>query len=159
MKLAKIIHLDVSDQNIFPIPAEPGEWAITGTFGFVDADAHGFVGKQKIAFKSGWMGLNSFGRSTLVQVANLTAADHEQCIRRLASHLFSTYGAPDMLAAIEAAKLEINDMASLCEHAPGTLLAIGREAQPEGIAEQVRIVKPPDTDDHARMWDIVSDDA
>ena len=38
MKLAKTIQLDVSDNNVFPCPAKTNEWAITGTFSFVDTD-------------------------------------------------------------------------------------------------------------------------
>ena len=159
MKLAKTIRLDGSDANIFPSPSEPGEWAVTGTFSFVDADQTTWSAKEKIAFKSGWLGLNSFGRSTLVQIASISESDFEQCIRQLATHLFSAFGAPDMLVALDAARQELTDMATLCTHPVGTLLAIGRESQEDGIAEQVRLIPAAKSGDHARIWEIEPSDS
>lgn len=158
MKFAKTIRLDVSDSNIFPQPAEPGEWAITGTFTFVDMEPDALSGKEAIAFKSGWLGLESFGRATLVQVATIDEEAYEQCVRQLAEHLFRAFGAPDMLVALEAARREIVDMAALCNHPVGTLLAIGRSSQEDGIAEQVRKIAPPEDDGHARIWEIEETD-
>lgn len=154
MKLAKIIRLDVSDLNIFLKPAEPEEWAVTGTFAFVDAEISAFDNKQKIAFKSGWLGLESFGHSTLVSVTVIPDSEYEQLVRKLAEHLFRAFGAPDMLAALEAARHELADMAALCDHPSGTLLAIGRDMEADGISEQVRKIASPDGENHARIWEI-----
>ena len=71
MKLARTIHLDVSDTNVFTAVAKPGEWAVTGTFAFADSDPSAWTNKDKIAFRDGWMGIESFGRSTFVQVLSL----------------------------------------------------------------------------------------
>ncbi|NQV98750.1 MAG: hypothetical protein HQ483_03545 [Rhodospirillales bacterium] len=158
MKLAKTIRLDVSDSQIFPLAAEPGEWAIAGTFAYVDKDVAALGGKDAIAFKSGWLGLGSFGRATLVQVAVIPDTEYELCVRQLAEHLYSAFGAPDMLAALDAARHELDDMAALCAHPSATLLAIGRQAQVDGIAEQVRIIPQPDADHHARIWEIEETD-
>jgi hypothetical protein len=158
MRLAKTIRLDVSDVNIFPNPAEPGEWAITGTFSFVDVEYKGLNAKEKIAYKSGWLGLGNFGWSTLVCVTVITELEHQEIIRELANYIFSQFGAPDMLAALEAARHEVSDMATLCNHPIGTLLAIGRKVHEMEITEQVRKVRSSGDDNHAHIWEIISDD-
>ena len=41
MKLARVIRLDESDLNVFEVPGEAGEWAISGAFEFSDwTEAH-----------------------------------------------------------------------------------------------------------------------
>ncbi len=157
MKLAKTIQLDVSDLNIFANPARPDEWAIAGTFAFVDSDLSALDNKQTIAFKSGWLGLESFGYSTLVRVVVIPDSEYEQLVRKLAEYLFRTFGAPDMLVALEAARRELDDMATLCDHPAGTLLAIGRAMEPDGISEQVRKIANPDGESHARIWEITEE--
>ena len=66
MKLPRTIRLDPSDTQVFQNAAEPGEWAVTGTFAFVDCQPAEMDNKSQLAFKSGWLGLTSFGFSTLV---------------------------------------------------------------------------------------------
>ena len=158
MKFARTIRLDASDQNVFDNPAEPGEWAVAGTFEFADGDPAGWTNKQQLAFKSGWLGLGSFGRSTFVQVAVLPDGQVEDAVRALAGHLFERYGAPDMMAALDAARGECRDMADLCDHPAGTLLAIERDLTDEGIAERVRIIPAKGEGQHARIWGVAGDD-
>ncbi|MEQ8804197.1 MAG: DUF6505 family protein [Rhodospirillales bacterium] len=163
MKFARTIRLDASDQNVFDIPAEPGEWAVAGTFEFLHGDfaggdPAGWTNKQQLAFKSGWLGLGSFGRSTFVQVAVLPDGQVEDAVRALAGHLFEHYGAPDMMAALDAARGECRDMADLCDHPAGTLLAIERDLTDEGIAERVRIIPAKGEGQHARIWGVAEDD-
>ena len=69
MKFPRTIRLDVSDANAFPLAAEPEEWAVTGTFAFADADPAAMTGKEQLAFRNGWLGTDSFGRSTFIQVS------------------------------------------------------------------------------------------
>lgn len=157
MKLARTIRLDVSDANVFPLAATPGEWAVTGTFAFADADPDGWDGKHKIAFRDGWLGTESFGRSTFVQVTTITAEHYEATMRHLAAHIFEAYGAPGMLEALAAARHEIDDMARLCDHSVGTLLAMERRADETSITERTRIVTPPSEEFHTRIWSIEDD--
>jgi len=153
MKFARTIRLDVSDANVFPNPAEPGEWALTGTFAFVDQDPADWSNKDQLAFRSGWMGVESFGRSTFVQVAVIPEEHYADVERKLAAHIFEAYGAPDMLAALQAAKGECADMAALCDHPAGTLLSIERSFTDEGgIAEKVRALPQTGDENHARIW-------
>ena len=159
MKLARTIRLDESDANVFPLPAAAMEWAVTGTFAFADCDPDRLHGKERIAFRDGWLGTTSFGRSTFVQVAAIADEDHEETVRRLAARLFRDYGAPDMSAALDAAGQEVDDMASLCNHPVGTLLAIEREFTEAGINERTRVITNPDNASPARVWSLVDDAA
>ena len=157
MKLARTIRLDVSDANVFPLAAEPGEWAVTGTFAFADSDPGGLGVKERIAFRDGWFGTESNGWATFVQVTDIGSEDYDETVRRLAAHLFQDYGAPDMMAALDAARAEVDDMAALCEHAAGILLAIEREFTENSITERTRIVEPKGDDLHARIWSVEPD--
>lgn len=157
MKFARTQRLDPSDAQVFDHPAPPGEWAVTGTFAFVGADPGGWTTKQKLAFKSGWLGLGSFGRSTFVQVAVMPDDQFEDAVRRLAGHLFQAYGAPDMMAALEAARAECRDMAALCDHPAGTMLAIERDMGEDGVTERIRVIPATGDGQHARIWGVAED--
>jgi len=158
MKLPRTIRLDPSDINVFSAAAEPGEWAVTGTFAFVDAVPGELDNKTQLAFKSGWLGLSSFGFSTFVQVTVVPEGEDEAAARALATHLFEDYGAPDMLMAMTAARSEIAYAASLCDQPAGTLLAIEREMTEDGITEKIRVMPRPDEDGgHAQIWTLTED--
>jgi len=157
MKFARTIRLDVSDTQVFDHPAEPEEWAVAGTFAFVGADPAAWTTKQKLAFKSGWLGLGGFGRSTFVQVAVMPDEQFEDAVRALAGHLFQAYGAPDMMAALEAARHECREMADLCDHPAGTLLAIERDFTEDGVAERVRVIPATGDGQHARIWGVAEE--
>ena len=147
MKLARTIHFDESDQNVFARPAETGEWAIAGGFEFSNWTEGELVGKKRQAFANGWLGLDSFGRATFVAVAEIEAAEREEIVHRLAEHFVTYYGAPDVEAASGVATEEISFMADLCEdHAPNTLLAVSRELTDAGVKEQFRHIEPQDAD-------------
>ncbi len=159
MKLPRTLRLDPSDSRVFDLAAAPGEWAVTGTFAFVDTNPGEMDNKAQLAFKSGWLGLGSLGRSTFVQVSVAPHEEVEAATRALAAHLFKDYGAPDMLMAMTAAQSEIAYAASLCDHPAGTLLAIEREMADEGITERIRLVPRPDEDGgHAQIWSITEED-
>ena len=68
MKLLRTIALDPSDTFVFDPPAEPGEWAVSGAFRFWNEDPAKLEGKARSAFRSGFLGLQSWGWSTLVQI-------------------------------------------------------------------------------------------
>lgn len=141
-KLPRTIRMDVSDVNIFHRAAEPGEWAITGTFHFVDGDPDTMDRKTKLAFASGWLGVDSFGWSSLVQIAHADDEAYETSVRTVAGHLFQDFGAPDMLAALDAARGVVDEAVALCDDlAAGTLLSIQRDADAEGVAERIRVIQ------------------
>ena len=158
MKFPRTIRLDVSDENALPLAAEPGEWAVTGTFAFADAEPQAMSGKEQLAFRNGWLGTESFGRSTFVQVTVIPEPEFEDVIRRLAAHLHERYGAPDMLAAVEAAKEEAAYAAGLCDHPAGTMLAIEREFTDEGVAERIKVIPKSGDGAHAKIWSVEEDE-
>ena len=158
MKLAKTIQFDISDTQIFERAAAVQEWAISGTFSFVDSDPDAWPRKQRLAFRTSWLGIGSFGNSTFVQVADISASEYEQAIEVLAKYLVQKFNAPNPEAAAEAARQEIDDMATLCNHPPGTLLAIEREITGQNITDRTRVLKPADKSPHSRIWTIVEDD-
>jgi len=158
MKLAKTIQLDVSDAHVFYRPAEVGEWAVTGTFLYVDGDPSGWSNKQQLAFRSAWLGIGSLGNSTFVQVTKISIDDYEQAVHVLAENLIDNFNAPSPEAASQAAYHEIDDMISLCEHPPGTLLAIERSISGNDISEKTHTLRFPGEPAHAKIWSLVEGD-
>jgi hypothetical protein len=142
MKLLRTIRLDPSDTFVFPVAAEPGEWAVPGAFVFSDADPENLDGKERSAFRSGFLGIPSFGWSTLVQIVEANAADHAAAIEVLARCLCDRFGAPDFTTARRAAGEEIAIAASLCNHPADTLIALHRVHKDDVIRESFRILRP-----------------
>ena len=145
MKLARTIRLDASDENIFEQPAQADEWAISGAFEFSNWSDVDLTGKRKQAFVNGWMGLESFGRATLVAVAQVSEFECEALNAALADHFVAVYGAPDRDAALPVAAEELRFMRELCdEHEPNTLLAVERTLTDMGVKESFRAIKLQD---------------
>ena len=158
MKLAKTIQLDVSDTHVFERPAKVGEWAITGTFAFIDGDPSNWSNKRQLAFRAAWLGIGSFGNSTFVQVVEMSNHEYEQAIQALAIYLADVYNAPNQEAAKQAARQEIDDMVTMCDHPPGTLLTIERSIADENITEKTSVLAPSGEPAHAKIWAIAEDD-
>jgi hypothetical protein len=157
MKFPRCIRLDGSDQLVFAKAALPGEWAVPGGLIFDGCDSDALDRKDRLAFHSGWLGTESFGWSTLAEVAEITEAEFFQVVERLARHFVDAYGAPDLAAALPAARAEADYAAGLCEHPSHTLLALERESGPEGIVERFRVIVPERAKDHAKIWEVVPD--
>jgi len=145
MKLARAIHFDESDQNVFHSPARTGEWCIAGGFEFSNWTEADLVGKARQAFANGWLGCETFGRVTFVAVTAIEPSEIEALAGNLAQHFVDLYGAPSVEAAIGTAREELAQMAELCEdHEPNTLLTVARDLTPAGVRESFRIIKPQD---------------
>ncbi|ALA18430.1 MULTISPECIES: DUF6505 family protein [Chelatococcus] len=141
MKLPRTIRLDASDSFVFAHAAAPGEWAVTGAFLFVDADVASLPTKERVAFRSGFLGIDSFGFSTLAVVSE--AGDEvEAATELLARRFVERLGAPDVATALPAAREEIAFAASLCDHPVGTLLALQRVMENGEIRERYRTLTP-----------------
>lgn len=142
MKLLRTLRLDRSDTFVFEHTAAPGEWACPGGFMFWDGDPERLAGKPRAAFRSGFLGLGSFGWSTLVEVAEATPADLEAATDALARHLLEHHGAPELAVARAAASEEIEMSASLADHPLGTVIALQRAIEPDGsVRERFRTIK------------------
>ncbi len=141
MKLLRTIRLDASDTFIFPVAAEPGDWAVSGTFALENGPAT-LTGKALAAFRGGFLGIPSLGWSTLAQVVEVDAEERASAIDLLARCLVARYGAPDLDTARAAATEEIDFAASLCEHPPDTLIAVRRAVEADAIREVFRTLRP-----------------
>ena len=145
MKLARAIHFDESDMNVFANPARTGEWCISGGFEFSNWTEGDLVGKQRQAFANGWMGLETGGRVTFVAVTQVQTDEITALIEQLANHFVAVYGAPGLDAARPVAEAELDHMAELCEdHPANTLLTVSRELTEAGVRESFRSIEPQD---------------
>ncbi len=141
-KLPRTIRLDGSDTFVFEHPAEPGEWAVTGSFLFFDTDPTTLVGKARAAFRSGFAGVDSLGFSTLVVVSEASEAEVQAAVAALARHIRDKLGAPDDAAARAAAEEEIAFAASLCGPPVNTILAMHRTFEDGEVRERFRTLTP-----------------
>ena len=143
MKLARVIRLDDTDLEVFETAADPGEWAIPGTFAYSNWTEDDLTGKAKQAFSHGWLGLTSFARASVVAVTTITEAERDELIELLAFHFTEAWGAPDMDAARPVAAEEIAQMIALCEdHADNTLIVVERSLTEAGVNDKFRLVPP-----------------
>ena len=141
MKLLRTIRLDPSDTFLFEEAAEPGEWAVSGTFVFWDVKPEELVGKARAAFRGGFLGVGSFGWSTLVQIVEASEEDRQAATEMLAQKLVIRLGAPDMAAARAAAEEELSFASSLCNHPKDTLIAVHRAHEDGAIREAFRTLR------------------
>jgi hypothetical protein len=163
LKLPRTIRLDPSDTLVFEQAAEPGEWAVTGSFLFWDKDVSALTGKARAAFRAGFVGVKSLGFSTLVVVTEAEPDDRDATVDALATHIRARFGAPDLGAALAAAREEVAFAASLCQHEVNTILAMHRTLEGGEIKEQFRALSlrdhaPAGADrlhSHARAFEVV----
>ena len=145
MKLARTLRLDISDDNVFEMPAPSGEWAISGGFEFSNWTEADLKGKARQAFSNGWYSIESGGRASFVGVCNITEAELEQLRQTLAQTFVECYGAPDIDAAYPVACNEIDQMRSMCEDfEDNTLLMVSRALTELGVEENYQSRAPQD---------------
>jgi hypothetical protein len=142
MKLLRTIRLDPSDTFVFDPPAEPGEWAVSGTFAFWNSDPDALQGKARSAFRSGFLGVDTLGWSTLVQIVAATEDDRANLVSRLSEQLIAHFGAPEEARARAAAEDEVTFVESLCSEPQDTLLAVHRTFENGELREQFRTLRP-----------------
>ncbi len=160
MKLLRTIRFDQSDEHVFEASAGPDEWAVSGAFAFAELAPEEVTGKVKQAFANGFLSLESFGRATFATVAEVEPDEHDRLADALATHFCDCYGAPDMDAALPAAREEIAFAADLVAEAPiNTVFTVRRSHDNTGaIREEFRTVTPPSKPLHTRIWDVVDGD-
>ena len=147
MNLARAVHFDESDLNVFHSPARTGEWCISGGFEFSNWTEADLAGKARQAFANGWLGLETFGRVTFVAVTRMQEGEAGKLEQALAGHFVDIYGAPSINAAMDVARDEIAHMAGLCEgHGPNTLLTVTRVLTDAGVRESFRVIEATEAD-------------
>ena len=145
MMLARAIHFDESDMNIFHSPARTGEWCISGGFEFSNWSEADLTGKARQAFANGWLGIETFGRASVVAITQIEPAEVEALTSALAQHFVDIYGAPSVAEATGVAQDEIMQMVDICDGQPAnTLLLVSRELTEAGVKESYRIVESQD---------------
>ncbi|MFC6637327.1 hypothetical protein GV827_13200 [Sulfitobacter sp. JBTF-M27] len=145
MMLARAIHFDESDMNVFHAPARTGEWCVPGGFEFSNWTEADLTGKARQSFSNGWLGVETFGRVTFVATAQIEPAEVTALTEALARHFVTFYGAPSAEAAMPVAQEEIEQMIDLCsEHPANTVLTIARELTDAGVRESFRIIESQD---------------
>jgi len=142
MRFPRTIRLDASDIATFAAVAEPGEWAVSGAFAFSDREPGMLIGKDLHAFRTGFLGIASFGWSSLIAVSDISAAEYETVIETLAHHFVDHFDAPDHASARTFAEEECKFAQGLCDRPLGTLIAVDRSFGPQGIVERIRTVEP-----------------
>ncbi|MEF2549872.1 DUF6505 family protein [Aurantimonas sp. A2-1-M11] len=159
LKLPRTIRMDPSDEFVFAEAAEPGEWAVSGTFRFWNRDVASLAGKERQAFRGGLLGVTSFGWSTLVVVSEASEAEREFVVETLAAQLVKHLGAPDVATARPAAEEEVAFAASLCDHPVNTMLAVQRSVENGDIRERFRTLhRREGAIDHSRAFGFVEID-
>lgn len=136
--MLRCTRLDDSDEEIFETAAQAGEWAVPGSFEFLDDDESNLTGTRLQAFNAGFLGLKSRGWCSVVSIASASEEQIQEAVDQLGQHLLDNHGAPDRAAALQAARSEIEYAESLCEHEIGTLIAVERELTDKGIEEKFK---------------------
>lgn len=152
MKLLRTVALDPSDTFMFDAAAEPGDWAVSGAFWFCDRDQAKLTGKDRSAFRSGFLGVQSWGWSTLVQIVEATEDDRRTLVELLAAQLVDRFGAPDLATARPAAEEEVAFAASLCTLPADTLIAVRRTATDGEVREAFRTLQRRDGTGHNKAF-------
>ena len=158
MKLLRTIALDPSDTFVFDTPAEPGDWAVSGAFRFCDRDLAKLSGKDRSAFRSGFLGVRSWGWSTLAQIVHATEADRRTLVELLARQLVERFGAPDLATARLAAEEEVAFVQSLCTHPISTLIAVHRSASDGEVRESFRRLQLREGQGHGKAFSFMEVD-
>jgi len=161
VKLLRTIALDPSDTFVFDVPAEPGDWAVSGAFRFCDRDPAKLSGKDRSAFRGGFLGVKSWGWSTLAQIVHATEDDRRALVELLAAQLVERFGAPDLATARLAADEEVAFAQSLCTHPISALIAVHRSAGDGEVRESFRRLQLREGQGHGKAFSFmeVEDDA
>jgi len=157
LKLLRTIRLDPSDAFVFARAAEPGEWAVPGTFLFWERPVETLIGKERAAFRSGLLGVGSFGWSTLATIVEASETERDALIGALAERLVLHCGAPSLAVAREAAQAEVAYAQELAEPPAGTLVAVHRAVEGGEIVERFRTLLPGTDDKHSRAFSFVEE--
>jgi uncharacterized protein DUF6505 len=162
VKLLRTIALDPSDTFVFDVAAEPGEWAVSGAFRFYDRDPAALAGKDRAAFRGGFLGVQSWGWSTLVQIVPATEEDRRALVELLAEQLVEKFGAPDLATARPAAEEEVAFVEALCTHPISSLIAVHRSITDGEVRESFRRLQLKEGQDrHSKAFSFmeIEDDA
>lgn len=141
LRALRILQLDESDRQVYNPVAAAGELVVPGAFmfTFAETDPAALEGPDLQAFRSGFLGVDSFGWGTLVAVGDATAEDREYLLERLTTLFLERFGAPSADAAREQAEEELGFADHLCQQPLNTILSVERSLDSAGgVREQFR---------------------
>jgi hypothetical protein len=141
MRFLRTLRLNDDDPRHFTSAAATGEWAVSGGFIFADREPAMLIGKDLAAFRTGFLGTESFGWSSHAEVSEISEAQYEAVLEALARHLVEHFDAPDHAAARAFAEEEGTFVQGLCDRALGTVLAVERSFGPQGIVERFKTIE------------------
>lgn len=160
IKVLRTIRFDSSDDHVFVTPAGPDEIALSGAFAFAGISKEEIRGKTRQAFANGFLALPSLGRATFVSVGEVDENEMSDAVEALARLFVEDYEAPDLNAALGAAREEIGFACELADGKPlNSLLTVHRTLTDEGaIHEEYREITPPGQErPHTRIWDVADE--
>lgn len=152
VKLLRTIRLDTSDTFVFEKAAEPGEWAVSGAFVFWTVDPSTLQGKARSAFRGGFLGVETLGWSTLVQIVEANEDDRARVVDLLAEKLVAHFGAPDMDTGRAAAEEEVAFAESLCNQPKDVLVGVHRSFEDGAVRETFRSLRPREGAEPSRVF-------
>ncbi len=157
MKFLKTIRFDPTDEHVFTNAAQPGEWAIPGGFRFAGITEDQVTSKDRIAFRTSFLSVESFGFSTFTSVSNLSETERIELVEILEDQFVTQLAAPSVDEARQAAEMEVADVCELCSEIPiNSIFSVLRHLDDEGeIIESFSLVDPPGDKLHTRIWEIV----
>ncbi len=143
MKFLRAVRLDASDDLVYSESgaARDGEWLVSG--GYTVCDPSGSSHRTpKCRCLTSFVAVDSHGRSTLAEVAEIDEAEYQQVIERLTRHFTDDLGAPTVEAARAAAQDEAEYTAGLCESFSSEVwITVERTPAGEGVEEHYSVFK------------------
>src|SRR5262249_53229131 len=108
--------------------------------------------KDRSAFRSGFLGVRSWGWSTLAQIVPATEDDRRTLVELLAGQLIERFGAPDLATARLVAEEEVAFAQSLCTHPISALIAVHRSASDGEVRESFRRLQLREGQRHGKAF-------
>jgi len=143
MKFLRAVRLDASDSLVYSEggAARDGEWLVSGGYAVCDPTGSSHRKPQCHCLTS-FVGVESHGRCTLAEVAEIDATGYRQIIERLTRHFVDDLGAPTVEAARAAAEDEAEYTADLCESfSPEVWITVKRTPADDGVKEHYSVFK------------------
>jgi hypothetical protein len=137
------VRLDASDCLVYSHEgaARDGEWLVSG--GYAVCDPSGLSHRTpKCHCLISFVGVESHGRCTIAEIAEIDEIQYQQILERLTRHLRDDLGAPTLEAARVVAEDEAQYSADLCKSfSPGVWITIKRTPADGAIKEHYSVFK------------------
>lgn len=142
-RILRAVRLDASDEHTYPLAARPGEWVAVGSFFWTlsEEEPKQLQGAERQAFRNGFLGIETFGWTTLCAVEEIEDDMFTRVTCRLAEQMVAHFGAPSVDEALPYAREEMEATEAVASRPLGALIAVVREFRNDEIEEQFRVVR------------------